>query len=146
MDADGETRRPDEILRQLEPFDEEGVGRGKAQGGEACRNLVVVLRTAEDVVELTGCGLSAEAVVAVARYDAAVRLTRAAGDLMAASAAIVQRALHGAEPAYGVSTGFGSLANVVIAPERREQLQRGCDTIDDERAAAEQRLHGALVA
>ncbi len=79
---------------------------------------------AVDVVELTGSGLSAEAVIAIAREDAPALLTKAATDLMAAGADIVQRALDADEPSYGVSTGFGSLANVVIPAGRREELQR----------------------
>jgi histidine ammonia-lyase len=75
-------------------------------------------------VELTGAGLHVADVIAVARGDATVRLGSAARELMTAGAAAVQRALDHPEPAYGVSTGFGSLANVVIAPERREELQR----------------------
>ena len=43
---------------------------------------------------------------------------------MERSAAIVQRLVDSTEPAYGVSTGFGSLANVRIDPDRREELQR----------------------
>ena len=77
-----------------------------------------------DAVELTGRGLSASDVVAVARDGAAVRLAPIAVDLMTVGADAVQRALHAPEPAYGVSTGFGSLANVVIPAERREELQR----------------------
>ena len=80
--------------------------------------------TRVDAVKLTGCGVSAKDVVAVARDGAAVRLTGPAGDLMAAGADIVQRALQRAEPLYGVSTGFGSLANVVVPAARREELQR----------------------
>jgi histidine ammonia-lyase len=62
--------------------------------------------------------------IAVARRHAPVRLGAAARAKMDASAAAVQRALHAPEPAYGVSTGFGSLANVVIPAARREELQR----------------------
>ncbi|HEY4096073.1 MAG TPA: histidine ammonia-lyase [Baekduia sp.] len=43
---------------------------------------------------------------------------------MEASAAIVEGHARSDEPVYGVSTGFGSLANTVIPPERREELQR----------------------
>src|SRR5687767_15844016 len=43
---------------------------------------------------------------------------------MQESAAVVARLVERPEPAYGVSTGFGSLANVVIPPDRREELQR----------------------
>ena len=75
-------------------------------------------------VELTGTGLTAADVVAVARDDAGVRLGDSARELMEGSAQAVQRALGDPEPAYGVSTGFGSLANVVIPAGRREELQR----------------------
>ena len=75
-------------------------------------------------VELTGAGLGVAEVMAVARGDATVRLGERARELMEAGAAVVQRALDAPEPAYGVSTGFGSLANVVIPPARRTELQR----------------------
>jgi len=75
-------------------------------------------------VELSGTGLMPAEVVAVARGDAFVRLGARGRSLMDASAEAVQRALHAPEPAYGVSTGFGSLANIVIPADRREELQR----------------------
>jgi histidine ammonia-lyase len=75
-------------------------------------------------VELTGAGLAVGDVVAVARGEAPVAVSDRARELMVVSAAAVQRALRAPEPAYGVSTGFGSLANVVIPAERREELQR----------------------
>ena len=43
---------------------------------------------------------------------------------MAATADMVTRLATCDEPVYGVSTGFGSLANVTIPPARREELQR----------------------
>jgi histidine ammonia-lyase len=76
------------------------------------------------VIELTGTGLSMEDVVAVARGDGPVRLASEARQAMEASAAAVARLAGRTEPAYGVSTGFGSLANVTIPVERREELQR----------------------
>src|SRR5215204_5378232 len=76
------------------------------------------------MIELGATGLEAEEVVAVAREDAEVELAGDARDAMAASAAIVERLASSAEPAYGVSTGFGSLATTPIPAERREQLQR----------------------
>ncbi len=63
-------------------------------------------------------------VVAVARGGAPVKLGADALSAMARAAAVVQRLADSSEPAYGVSTGFGSLASVRIAPERREELQR----------------------
>jgi histidine ammonia-lyase len=76
------------------------------------------------VIELTGTGLSMDEVVAVARGDGPVRLASEARRAMEASAAVVERLADREEPAYGVSTGFGSLANVSIPVERREELQR----------------------
>jgi histidine ammonia-lyase len=78
----------------------------------------------EHVVELSGPGISPDDVVAVARRDAKVRLTDAARAEMERSAEVVARLVGAEEPAYGVSTGFGSLANVTIPDERREELQR----------------------
>ena len=75
-------------------------------------------------VELTGSGLAPADVIAVARDGAAVALGDRGRELMEVSAAAVQRALSAPEPAYGVSTGFGSLANVVIPDDRRQELQR----------------------
>jgi histidine ammonia-lyase len=76
------------------------------------------------VIELTGTGLTTEDVVSVARDGAPVTLAAEARSAMEASAAVVARLANQAEPAYGVSTGFGSLANVTIPVERREELQR----------------------
>ena len=76
------------------------------------------------VIELSGTGLSADDVVAVARDGAQVRLAPEAREAMAASAAVVAGLADRAEPAYGVSTGFGSLANVTIPVDRRDELQR----------------------
>jgi histidine ammonia-lyase len=76
------------------------------------------------VIDLTGTGLTADAVVAVARHDEPVRLASSARGEMETSAALVDAHARSDEPVYGVSTGFGSLANTVIPPERREELQR----------------------
>jgi histidine ammonia-lyase len=76
------------------------------------------------VIELTGTGLTAEQVVAVARADEPVRLAGSARAAMETSAAIVDAHAASDDAVYGVSTGFGSLANTVIPPERREELQR----------------------
>ncbi len=75
-------------------------------------------------VELRSAGLAPEEVIAVARRDARAVLTAEARDAMTSSAAVVATLQDAAEPAYGVSTGFGSLATVRIPPERRAELQR----------------------
>ncbi len=76
------------------------------------------------VVELSGTGISPDDVIAVARAGARVALTDAAREEMERSAAVVAQLVGAEEPAYGVSTGFGSLANVTIPDDRREELQR----------------------
>ena len=75
-------------------------------------------------VELDGTPPTIEDVVRVAREDATVTLGPSALDAMQRSAEVVDRLADSSEPAYGVSTGFGSLASVRIEPERREELQR----------------------
>ncbi|MHB8690968.1 MAG: histidine ammonia-lyase [Solirubrobacteraceae bacterium] len=75
-------------------------------------------------MELSDTPPSMQAVLAVARRDERANLGAGARAAMERSAAIVERIAASDEPAYGVSTGFGSLANVRIPAERREQLQR----------------------
>ncbi|HET9719192.1 MAG TPA: histidine ammonia-lyase [Solirubrobacteraceae bacterium] len=75
-------------------------------------------------MELTGYALTADDVVRVARGSERVTLSDGARHAMQRSAEVVERLAASEEPAYGVSTGFGSLANVRIGPERRIELQR----------------------
>ncbi len=76
------------------------------------------------MIELRPEGVSAGDVVAVARSDASVVLGAAARAEMERSAAVVVARAGAEEPAYGISTGFGSLALVRIPPEARVALQR----------------------
>ncbi len=76
------------------------------------------------MIELRPEGVSAADVVAVARSDAPVALGAAARAEMERSAAVVAARADAEEPAYGISTGFGSLALVRIPPEARVALQR----------------------
>ena len=75
-------------------------------------------------MELSGTGLSADDVVAVARAGARVELSDGGRRAMQRSAEVVAALADDPEPAYGVSTGFGSLATVAIPAERRAELQR----------------------
>ncbi len=75
-------------------------------------------------VELGPEGIAAVDVVAVARDDAPVVLGARAREEMERSAAVVAARAAADEPAYGISTGFGSLALVRIPTEARVQLQR----------------------
>jgi histidine ammonia-lyase len=63
-------------------------------------------------------------VIEVARGGAAVALSPAAEDEIAASRKVIEALAHDAAPHYGVSTGFGALATKHIPAERRAQLQR----------------------
>ncbi len=76
------------------------------------------------VVELTPEGVGAADVVAVARDDARVVLGERARAEMERSAAVVRERADADEPAYGISTGFGSLALVRIPASARVALQR----------------------
>jgi histidine ammonia-lyase len=68
-------------------------------------------------------GITAPDVRAVARDGAPVTLSPSAMEAMAASRAIVETIERDRRPVYGVSTGFGALANTFIAPQRRVELQ-----------------------
>jgi histidine ammonia-lyase len=68
-------------------------------------------------------GVSPADVLAVARHDARVELAEATVAAMGRSRAIVDTIEASGRPVYGVSTGFGALANTFIAPERRAELQ-----------------------
>ena len=75
-------------------------------------------------VELIPEGAAAADVVAVAREDAPVVLGDRARAEMERSAAVVARRASEEAPAYGISTGFGSLALVRIPASDRVALQR----------------------
>ena len=68
--------------------------------------------------------LSPEDVVAVARHDARVTLSEAAREGIAATRRIIEDLAGDSQPHYGISTGFGALANTSIPLEKRAQLQR----------------------
>ncbi len=74
-------------------------------------------------VTLRGPGLSEGQVVAVARDNEMVALAAAARTRMERSRARVERAAGAREPVYGVSTGFGALAQTRVAPLRQPELQ-----------------------
>ena len=74
-------------------------------------------------VDLDGPGVTVADVVAVARRGEEVRVSDGALSRMAASRRIVESLADG-EPAYGISTGFGALANTTIPADRRAALQQ----------------------
>jgi histidine ammonia-lyase len=74
-------------------------------------------------VEVTGAGLDSESVISVAREGAAAKLSATARSRMSVSANLIADLDRFELPVYGVSTGFGSLANTYIPSERRADLQ-----------------------
>jgi histidine ammonia-lyase len=71
--------------------------------------------------------LTLEDVVAVAR-GADVAFAGGARERVLAARAVVERAVADGRRMYGVTTGFGALAEVAIAPEQTSALQRGIVT------------------
>jgi histidine ammonia-lyase len=77
-----------------------------------------------ETIEIDGDGLTLEAVEAVAR-GAGVRVELAPASLerIRRSRAVVERALERGDVVYGLTTGFGRLAETLIDPHRLEELQ-----------------------
>src|SRR5919197_2100374 len=75
-------------------------------------------------IVLSGGPLGIDQVVAAARGRAAVELSDQGRKRMAAAREVVERAVAEGRRVYGVSTGFGLLANTPIAPSDLRELQR----------------------
>ena len=69
-------------------------------------------------------GVTREDVIAVARHDATIRLDKSAIEAMKVSRQHIESLAASAKPVYGVSTGFGALANRHVSHELRAQLQK----------------------
>ena len=67
-------------------------------------------------VVVEGKGLTVREVVAVAREGASVSLSPDARSKIAAASGFVESLLERDRPVYGVTTGFGKFADVVISP------------------------------
>ena len=76
-------------------------------------------------VVVRGAGLTPAEVLAVARGGAPVELAAEAVAAMARSRARVEALAASERPVYGVSTGFGLLANAHVPAEQRSALQHG---------------------
>jgi histidine ammonia-lyase len=75
-------------------------------------------------IQLDGSPLTIAAVVEVARGRTPVEVTEAARERMRPSLAAIERLGEGDDPVYGVTTGFGALADTAIAAPDRSRLQR----------------------
>ncbi|MBI3493225.1 MAG: aromatic amino acid lyase, partial [Acidobacteria bacterium] len=69
------------------------------------------------MISLDGSSLTIEQLLAIADSGERVTLAPAARNRVRASRAVVDRRAQGDEPAYGINTGFGSFAEVKIAPD-----------------------------
>ena len=74
-------------------------------------------------VILDGRSLTIEKVVAVARYDAPVKLSEACYEDIDRARAMVERILREDRQVYGISTGFGEFSKVTVGHDESAQLQ-----------------------
>jgi histidine ammonia-lyase len=75
-------------------------------------------------ITLNSSGLTMEQVVEVARNGAKIEISKEALEKMATTRRHIETLAKAETPVYGISTGFGALANRHIAPEDRVQLQK----------------------
>ncbi|MGH2813134.1 MAG: histidine ammonia-lyase [Actinomycetota bacterium] len=76
-----------------------------------------------EMVFIDGGPLTVDDVVSVARRDAEVKLAESAVFRMDASRAVVETAVAEGRVVYGVTTGFGALADVSVDPSDLEEMQ-----------------------
>jgi histidine ammonia-lyase len=75
-------------------------------------------------ITLSTSGITFEDVVAIARKDAHIKISQKSLDAMQKSRDHVEGLAASETPVYGISTGFGALANRHVSQELRTQLQR----------------------
>src|SRR5499427_466359 len=75
------------------------------------------------MILLDGSSLTLDQLLAIADRGEVVALADGARDRVRASREVVDRRARGDEPAYGINTGFGSFAEVKIAPHALDALQ-----------------------
>lgn len=75
-----------------------------------------------ETVILNGHSLTLEALVAVARFGAAVKLSNTAKEAMTQSRALAEKIAGEKRVAYGITTGFGDFATVAVSDEMSNQL------------------------
>jgi histidine ammonia-lyase len=76
------------------------------------------------MIQLDGHSLTLDQLVAIADRGERVDLAPEAAARVRAARAVVDRKAYGDEPVYGINTGFGSFAEVKIAPDELAALQR----------------------
>ena len=83
------------------------IGRNMKKGASALE-LAKTIKT----VRLDGNSLTLDELVAVARYNAAVELTKTALDALRRSRALADKIAQEKRVAYGITTGFGDFATM----------------------------------
>lgn len=78
----------------------------------------------QSAIELGVRGLRAQDVIAVARREARVELAKQARARVAEVRRHIDALADDPQPVYGISTGFGALANQHIPQEKRTRLQK----------------------
>jgi histidine ammonia-lyase len=76
------------------------------------------------MIQLDGHSLTLDALVAIADDREPVAVAPAAAARIRAARGVVDRHAQGDAPVYGINTGFGSFAEVKIAPDALDALQR----------------------
>ncbi|KAL9982894.1 hypothetical protein ACROYT_G005005 [Oculina patagonica] len=85
------------------------------------RSVVKLLRM--KFVELDGCSLSTETLVALGEGKLKIKLAEKSEQAVNKSRKLLDGVLRDNKVVYGVTTGFGKFATVVIPPEELQQLQ-----------------------
>lgn len=75
-------------------------------------------------VVISTSGMSFGDVIAIARHNAQIEISQASLDAMARTRAHIERLAVSESPVYGISTGFGALAQRHIPIDSRVQLQK----------------------
>jgi histidine ammonia-lyase len=83
-----------------------------------------VMKMKKPMVELNGDNLSISNMVAVARNEIEVTISKEAKERINKASKIVQDILKEKRRVYGVTTGFGYLQNSAISPQDTEKLQK----------------------
>src|SRR4051812_44716657 len=76
------------------------------------------------MIALSGSALTIDELLAIADRGEPVTIAPDAAARVRASRLVVDARASGDEPAYGINTGFGLFAEVKIAPDALEALQR----------------------
>ena len=76
------------------------------------------------MIQLDGHSLTLDQLIAIADRGEAVGIAADAGARVTAARAVVDRKAYGEQPVYGINTGFGSFAEVKVAPDELAVLQR----------------------